>query len=108
MDAMETSCIVNYMDIIDVSCCNKHPQVSIAYQGPVWILLWVDLLGDFLSNEGSKPLPSCSSMISQGTMEGKEKAKAKALLLLTNLSSYPFTDLWWEPVTWLVMLQGAM
>lgn len=69
---------------------------------------WVDLLGDsLLSNEGSKPLPSCSSMISKALWKGKRESKAKALLLLTNSSSYPFTDLWWEPVTWLVMLQGA-
>ena len=34
MDVMEIPCIVNY---VDVSCCNKQPQVSIAYQGPKWI-----------------------------------------------------------------------
>ena len=73
-------------DDIDVSCCNKHPQVSIAYQGPVWILLVRWILGDsLLSSEGSKPLPSCSSMISKVTMEGKERKQSKGPSALNKL-----------------------
>ena len=43
----QNGCYGNFLhcqlyDDIDASCCNKHPQASIAYQGPVWILLgWI-------------------------------------------------------------------